>query len=981
MPQRSPGHRHDDEVLYGSGKSDDPIMSSNTGKFSGQGTHFGQTRSGGQDPSTADTNSTTTGNIASHHLSSSQLQPDGGESTASIQSGVQGYPQYRPALTGNSGTHGGPQTFTEGGVSTSSTTGPYSSDPSYKSDETEDGASKALGGTTAATGLGAGAVAASTLETPSVKEREEGVADVGETTIDRVYPAGGFSRKAEDESPLTDTTVPKVQIRLEEETHPYGRDVALAGGAGAAGLAGYEETRDKTPTEPSSTFEPVADNATGSDSVRQGYGTRESTQPSTTTGTKKYQNPYQTSHIDPRVDSNPTSRMAGAYEPENSVGSTEKEHHYGRDAGLAAVGAGAVGTGAYAARKHEDKSVAQSTPDQPSSTTTGGGYVPGTDAKTADVQPGTATSTGGYADPDARTATKVIETTRTDTMEPEKEHHYGRDAGLAAGLGAVGAGAYAAEKHRDKTEPASTYDDKPGTSTEREIAPVSDFTTSNMPPEASDTEQTRPKEKQHHYGRDTGLAAAGLGAVGAGAYAADKHRDKTEPTSTYDDKPSTSTERGVARVSGTTTSTQSTEDSTTEQTKPGEKGHHYSRDAEIAAAGIGAGAYGAHDYSKHQAEEAEKERLPQEAARQKELEKERAAREKAAAKEHRAQEKAAAKEQKEHEKEMKKEQKAHEKAIAKEEKQHEKELAAILAAQEKDRKAEQDRRDREQATIIAGQEKERKAEQDRRDREQAAMIAAQEKEWKQSEGDLEKDEKKEKGGFLGMFKRKKSHHEDRELEKDEDDSHKKEAALGAAGVAGAGAAAYGYEKHHHDGDKTTTREPFQEQTTTTEPSGYGKGTAAGLGAVGTGTGAYEADKHLHKDTYDQPDTTRASDGILRKEQVERTSGSHRGAETPGVCGVGAGTAAYEAKERHEPTSAYNKPEATTREPVTQTAKDDVVPDKTDVSHHGAETAAGLGAVGAGAYGAEKLHDKHEADRGLNTDESVSSSVQILNNSC
>ncbi len=52
-------------------------------------------------------------------------------------------------------------------------------------------------------------------------------------------------------------------------------------------------------------------------------------------------------------------------------------------------------------------------------------------------------------------------------------------------------------------------------------------------------------------------------------------------------------------------------------------------------------------------------------------------------------------------------------------------------------------------------------------------------------------------------------------------------------------------------------------------------------------------------------------------------------------------------------------------PATASAQRESLPDRTADSRRRAETAAGLGAVGAGAYGAEKLHTQHEAEHDPN----------------
>ena len=78
------------------GGSPNPHATEVTGKLTGPGTHFGQAK---EEPAT-------TGNdiAVASTLAPSSVNPDDGESTASIKSGVQGYPQSSNELTCTSGT-------------------------------------------------------------------------------------------------------------------------------------------------------------------------------------------------------------------------------------------------------------------------------------------------------------------------------------------------------------------------------------------------------------------------------------------------------------------------------------------------------------------------------------------------------------------------------------------------------------------------------------------------------------------------------------------------------------------------------------------------------------------------------------------------------------------------------------------------------------------------------------------------------------
>jgi len=156
-----------------------------------------------------------------------------------------------------------------------------------------------------------------------------------------------------------------------------------------------------------------------------------------------------------------------------TAGTSGRDHHLGRDAGLVRAG----GAAAYQAEKHHGH-------HQPSGTTASG-YENPYPSSTVDPRVDSTSGTG---------ATGI-------------GHHYGRDAGL---VGAGGTAAYEAEKHHNKHDPTTTT----GTSTDR-IGGIS-------------SDRNQPTSSSHHYGRDAGLAGTG----GVAAYEAEKHHDKHDPTTT-----------------------------------------------------------------------------------------------------------------------------------------------------------------------------------------------------------------------------------------------------------------------------------------------------------------------------------------------------------------------------------------------------------------------------------------------------------------
>lgn len=318
--------------------------------------------------------------------------------------------------------------------------------------------------------------------------------------------------------------------------HHHGRDAALAGGAGAAGIGAYESSRDPLgsaaepttstgphkssllnkldPRVPSSAskHEGSVDTTTSSGPIESsgltsssttgasglpssqttgrdhhhgrdaglvgagsiaGYETEKHLRDPKQTGTTSsgVSDPYSSSGIDPRVDSKSGSGLTGSTDPTRS----SEDHHYGRNAGLAGTG----GVAAYEAEKHLGKDTSSSKAS------------------------GLPESIGGRAYDNTRDPTSTAKDSQTGT-----DRHYGRDAGIA-GVGAGGVAAYEAKKHHDRNEPTTT--------TGSSAYPSTGY---------NDREQT----SGSHTGRDAALAGgagAGLGAA-SGAEFSKKEAEKLE---------------------------------------------------------------------------------------------------------------------------------------------------------------------------------------------------------------------------------------------------------------------------------------------------------------------------------------------------------------------------------------------------------------------------------------------------------------------
>lgn len=378
--------------------------------------------------------------------------------------------------------------------------------------------------------------------------------------------------------------------------HHPGRDAVAGAGLGAAGAGAYEGDRH-IPSSMTTQQGTTTAGPHGSDMMNK---------------------------MDPRVDSDLSRErvtttapgMTGTGSTSTTELSTGREHHLGRDAALGGAGAAAV----YEGQKHHGHHVPEGTtasgysnPYPPSSTGTGVGSGPmSSTAGATGTSDGYGSSAGITAGPHssnlANKADPLVESdldgrggigTSTGTTDPTsigKDRHYGRDAGLAG----VGAGAaYEADKHL-----RGSHSD----------------TTGIRSMEPSTTQQPLSGTSGLGYGRDSGVTGAG--------HPESRHQPSaaselaSQPT-TYDDRDRT-------------------------------REHHLGRDAAVGAGAGAAAVAGGEELS------------------EKDLEREREAAHKQELKDQKAAHKHELKEEKHHQHELEKEHKAHEKAMAKEETKHHK---------------------------------------------------------------------------------------------------------------------------------------------------------------------------------------------------------------------------------------------------------------------------------------------------------------------
>ncbi|KAB2573002.1 hypothetical protein DBV05_g8331 [Lasiodiplodia theobromae] len=514
------------------------------------------------------------------------------------------------------------------------------------------------------------------------------------------------------------------------QEHHYGRDAAIAG-AGAAAAGGLYEARRKgsTETDPATkTHGPHKSNVANivdprvlpdPDKMKGHHAQSTETDPASKTVGPHSSNianvldprvlpqpekmkqhttagPHQSdslNRMDPRVDSDPAKEA--------------NQHHYGRDAAIAG-GLGAGAAGAYAAsQQHSEKNPYTSHAVDPrvhSSST-----ASETPARTASKKGGWfAGPVGSAVDNNKTPATTTVPTGTTghngsSTAQSGQQHHYGRDAAVAGGAGLAGAG-IAHQYGEHKADRATAQDHASGTT-----GTSGPYSSSHaQQPQTTSTSQST---SQHHHGREPAVA----GAVGATAYEYQRaEAQKAEQAHPY----GTTTSPTGEQVRSSTDPARTSADS--------DKKHHYGRDAAVAGAAGAAVVGAAHEFSKHDAEKAEKEHLKEQ--------------------------KALEKEEKKHQKELEKEEKKEEKEHEKEEKKHQKEL-----------------------------EKEQKK---------------HEKEVEKEQKELEKEEKKKHhGGLFGFLHRDKDKDEEKTAEHDDKHHrHEKEAGAVAAGAAGAAA----YDHHEHD---------------------------------------------------------------------------------------------------------------------------------------------------------------------------------------
>ncbi|KAL9617330.1 MAG: hypothetical protein Q9160_007859 [Pyrenula sp. 1 TL-2023] len=586
----SPGHSKDDELMYGTGSP-----SSNKGKVSGEGSHFGSSR--GDDSTTS--------------------PPEPGQQTQST-SGID--QTHQPTETNDTSLGNASKVAGQGSHFSGS-----------EKDQTDSSAARSPKDTADSSKLQSSEVqpdsyssterskqpARSTLDSAVTEDASVASIKSGVRGNQLNEPSAPLISSTQTAAPTASSTEP---IRKDDPQHGIGAGVGVGVGSGAAAAAAGKAWKPGT-TDGSQPAE--------SESGAGMPGSFPSDE----------ENPYKTSHIDPRVDSKQSSPAVAAAktstrdtQPPPTTDTPSKpspglpaeqteQSHKGQDAGIGAAALGAVGLGGYeASKRHEEKKESPTAPkDQTSSPTT-------IHSKTTSPKPlSTPDETTRAIEP--KSNPEPTNTDKKPSNEPsgdKNDHHSGRDAGiLAAAAAALGLGSRESKKEKDQKEPeigssdseplsvgatpstkptatskASGQDrtdmagpagleeqryDPSGTSN-KNITPVGTFdrTQKDTAPTRSPPDESNVKKDDHHYGRDAGLATA-AGAAGVGAYETKKHRDD-QPAPSHPPPPAPATEK-TSQVKPQTT--ESAED------KP-----HYARDAGLAGGAAAAGV-GSYEAGKH----------------------------------------------------------------------------------------------------------------------------------------------------------------------------------------------------------------------------------------------------------------------------------------------------------------------------------------------------------------------------------------------
>ncbi|WPH04419.1 Hypothetical protein R9X50_00731000 [Acrodontium crateriforme] len=284
-----------------------------------------------------------------------------------------------------------------------------------------------------------------------------------------------------------------------DHQHHYGRDAAVIGGTGAAGMGAYEAEKHHRDH-----------NTNIHDRNTDNYGS-----------TGHNDKPSMGDKIKAALPGNKDNRTSTSDYPNQhydgsstSDSSSHPQHHYGRDAGM--IGAtGVAGAGVYEAGKHHH--------DHHGHNTTSSDFTDRNSPNRHSTTNHDNNRYDQYGDEKPSTGEKIKDALipgrnkdKTHDESHSHDHHYSRDAAIAGGAGTAGVGAYELGRDHHGKQHSISHDSQftsnpAAASHAQTTGPIND-TPSYM--------GTNTHANQHHLGRD---AAIGAGAAGVGAGALHHH--------------------------------------------------------------------------------------------------------------------------------------------------------------------------------------------------------------------------------------------------------------------------------------------------------------------------------------------------------------------------------------------------------------------------------------------------------------------------
>ncbi|KAK3703304.1 hypothetical protein LTR37_014516 [Vermiconidia calcicola] len=801
-----------------------------------------------------------------------------------------------------------------------------------------------------ATGLGAGvagATAAGAAGSYSLGPEQYSSRSVEQPTTATSTMNEPTSRSGESDFPIMTPTnsIPHATPATESDSHT-GRNAAIAGGAavgaGGLGYGAYEATRGDEPRESGITDRSMPETKTATTPAYQqdpaqgsnySYPTRSVPE---TTSSAYQQEP--TRGPDSYPTQSATETTPSAYQPEPTA---EPESNTGRNtaiAGGSALGAGALGYGAYEATRDNDTTADRGMPETSRDWPMRDDSIPASTTSPTSQYSTQASEVPTSRDVPATTTSQYQEDPTAPTAE---QSHTGRNAaiagGSAAGAGALGDGAYQATRGDDYTADRPVEDRSmpqpitseagPGSATQplpQSTSQVPQESYTEPPQSRSQVQQDPYTEPESHTGRNAAIAGgsdAGAGALGYGAYEAtrgdDYARDRpmgdrsvpqtttseTTQVPTTQDRSMSQTTKSEATQVPTTQSTLESKPQT-QQDPYVEPESHTGRNTAIAGGtAVGAGALGYGAYEATQREDEAQRELAQEQQRDEEakrLEKERERAEKEREHAEKEREKEREKAEKEHKKEQERAEKEKKKAEKEAEKEHEKEVKK----KEKEEKEHQKELEKQKKHEQHEAEKRKKEEEKEAKRIEAARI--------------EERKRREEEERLAAAEAEKKRRE-------EESHYGRDAAIVGGGTAAAGAVGYGaYEATRDDTTAGPTSRANESELITTDPSTSDHpGTHSSLRdqhnpAVEGGAVAAGSEENKYTSTHDRDpsvEPTHASPEHVSASQATPAQPSYddtdRNAALGGGAAAGAGAGAYggygASKEGYEAPTDNDEP--------------------------------------------------------------------------